>query len=513
MAAYAVNLMNQLIAQYSSYWVSTQMIAKYQAVYGGRMQDIVNAAEQKQLVKYNGLYTLRKYADMENQIVSDIFRLQYVAKARQYPERKIRFLIEEFERTENGGHKLHFHQADAVVMVVNNNFSILTGGPGTGKTTVLKAIAYVLRKLKNETSIVFTAPTGKAARRIKESTGENAVTIHKKLGLGYSSSNPDNFFEDVLFIDESSMLDIDIGHALFQAVKNGRKLVLVGDVDQLPSVGPGAILRDLIRAGLKTKVIPVTMLTHTFRQDNDSTLFTNINNIRNGENKLVSGPDFNPILLSKGNPEEIRKKAMHMICSEYKNAVDKYGIENVVVLMPYRRKGACSNTMNMHLQKMMNKKTQCYRYHSMADNIVIDFKEGDFVMQLENREECANGDVGQVISVSERGVTVKYVDATVSYTASELDQIVLAYAITIHKSQGSEYKACISCLLDEHTAMQQRNLIYTGVTRSKVEHTFIYQEDAFKKAIQTRADEERVSLLVEKMQNMQLQYRLRYGCC
>ena len=513
MAAYAVNLMNQLIAQYSSYWVSDQMIQKYQAMYGGRMQDIVNAAEQKRLVKYGELYTLRKYADMENQIVSDIFRLQYVVKATRYPERRIRFFIDEFERTENDGRKLHSHQADAVVMVVNNNFSILTGGPGTGKTTILKAIAYVLRRLKNETSIVFTAPTGKAARRIKESTGENAVTIHKKLGLGYSSSNPDNFFEDVLFIDESSMLDVDIASALFQAVKSGRKLVLVGDVDQLPSVGPGAILRDLIRAGLKTKVIPITMLTYTFRQDNGSTLSTNINNIRNGNSRLVSGPDFNPILLPKDSRENTEARALQLICSEYKNAVDKYGIENVVVLLPYRRKGICSNTMNRYLQKMMNKNTQCYRHHSSKDNITIDFKEGDFAMQLDNREECANGDVGQVISVSERGVTVQFIDSTVTYAGNELDQLMLAYAITIHKSQGSEYKACISCLLDEHTAMQQRNLLYTGITRSKVEHTFIYQENAFKKAIQTLADEERISLLVEKMQNMQLQYRLRYGCC
>ena len=479
MAAYAVNLMNQLIAQYSSYWVSDQMIQKYQAMYGGRMQDIVNAAEQKRLVKYGELYTLRKYADMENQIVSDIFRLQYVVKATRYPERRIRFFIDEFERTENDGRKLHSHQADAVVMVVNNNFSILTGGPGTGKTTVLKAIAYVLRRLKNETSIVFTAPTGKAARRIKESTGENAVTIHKKLGLGYSSSNPDNFFEDVLFIDESSMLDVDIASALFQAVKSGRKLVLVGDVDQLPSVGPGAILRDLIRAGLKTKVIPITMLTYTFRQDNGSTLSTNINNIRNGNSRLVSGPDFNPILLPKDSRENTEARALQLICSEYKNAVDKYGIENVVVLLPYRRKGICSNTMNRYLQKMMNKNTQCYRHHSSKDNITIDFKEGDFAMQLDNREECANGDVGQVISVSERGVTVQFIDSTVTYAGNELDQLMLAYAITIHKSQGSEYPAVIIPMYSGPRMLMTRNLIYTAVTRARSCVCLVGRPDAF----------------------------------
>ena len=227
--------------------------------------------------------------------------------------------------------KLHEHQVDGVIMVVNNNFSVLTGGPGTGKTTVLSAITYVLRKLNDKVKIVFTAPTGKAARRISESTGENASTLHKKLGIGYQETEGEPFYEDVLFIDESSMNDTSLTATLSKAMMNGRKIVFIGDVNQLPSVGNGAVLRDLIASN----VVPVTMLTHTFRQDNSSCLYANICNVREGKPVFKDGKDFHPMLLDENCTEQ---EAMKTLQNIYAKEIEKYGKENVVVLLPYRKK-------------------------------------------------------------------------------------------------------------------------------------------------------------------------------
>ena len=374
-------------------------------------------------------------------------RLQFVIPSAKYDEAVIDQLIDEFEEQKNNGRKLHYHQRDAVKMVCNNNFSVLTGGPGTGKTTVLSAITYCLRALDQRIKIVFTAPTGKAARRITESTGEHSSTVHKKLGIGYNSDLSSVFYEDVMFIDESSMNDTELSSILMRSIPDGRKVVFVGDVDQLPSVEPGAVLRDLIASN----TVPVTMLSHTFRHDNSSKLFANICNIRNGIPQFIDGEDFHSILLPPGKGQE--KLATQQILSAYLKAIKKYGIDKVVVLVPYRKKKLCSNSLNNQLQQIANPGKCGYQYTNQSDRNVLFFKKNDFVMQLVNRDECANGDVGQVISSSAAGIKVKYTDATVSYTPDDLGQLALAYSMTIHKSQGSEYQCVIMCFLEEHKIM------------------------------------------------------------
>ena len=490
------------LSRTGSTWLNDETITDTAKKLGVTKDAILNA---NGIVKYQGMCTTREIADAENNIAINLMSLSRLHRPKQVDDALIRHLVQKFEVEENGGYKLHYHQVDAVIMVVNSSFSVLTGGPGTGKTTVLRCIAYVLRALYPEISIAYTAPTGKAARRITESTGEYACTGHKKLGLGRDGQKTQvqKITERVLFMDESSMNDIWLTSALSMAIEGDRRLVFVGDVDQLPSVGLGAVLRDLIAS----KVIPVTMLTHTFRQDNESTLFANICQVRAGKDELIKGNDFNPILLKDG---DVGQLCIDTILEQYADAIEKYGVEQVVCLLPYRRSGICSNLLNNQIQAMVNKESFGY-VHTDADNNKRIFKLGDPVMQLVNRPECANGDVGKVIEVSKEGVSVEYTDCVVEYAPEDLNELSLAYAMSIHKSQGSEYACVIMALLDDHKAMLQRNLVYTGITRAKKECVMIYQKKALETAVTTIAEKNRITLLAEKLRSISAKYLYAYG--
>lgn len=461
----------------------------------------VPSPADKDIVLYNGFVTIRKAAMMETELAENMMRILKCAHQITIDATLIDSYIDEFEEKKNEGRKLHIHQRDAVHMVVNQPFSIFTGGPGTGKTTTLSAIAYVLRKIFPLYRIVYTAPTGKAARRIAESTGENATTLHKKLGLGYGN-RPERFFEEVIFIDESSMADLELASTLFQALMVGQKVVLVGDVDQLPSVGIGAVLRDAIASGC----IPCTMLTKTFRQDNSSTLFENIQNFREGTLNLIEGSDFKPIRLA---PETGMNDIAITLRETYLQAVEKYGLENVVMLIPYRRYNTSvisADFMSSFIQGKINPEKTGYAHEK--ENHTRFFKKGDYVMQLENRKECANGEVGIVTDVTPSGVLCEFNGESVFYEGKNLEQLALAYAMSIHKSQGSEYPCVIMCLLNKHKTMLNRNLLYTGVTRAKKECILFYQDEAIETAVKTKADQERFSFLAEKLKMLDIQYRV-----
>jgi exodeoxyribonuclease V alpha subunit len=451
-------------------------------------------------VNDEGMATVREVAMEEKAIAVNMMELLVNHKPPQTDEETIRQLVTKFEVEENNGYKLHYHQVDAVIMVVNNSLSILTGGPGTGKTTVLRAIAYVLRKLTAEKiTIGYIAPTGKAAKRITESTGEKACTGHTKVGLGCGGQLK-KVQERVLFSDESSMADIYLASALSKCIEGDRRLVMVGDVDQLPSVGIGAVLRDMIRS----LVIPTTMLTHTFRQDNSSVLFQNIQLVRNGQDNLVKGNDFEPVVLPNG---DVSQDCVKRILDSFVKGVKEYGLEQTVVLLPYRRNGVCSNLLNNEIQKIVNPKGKGMKHKDKDGNVRI-FRLNDPVMQLENRAEIVNGDVGKVVEVNDMSLKVQYSDCTVLYHYRELDQLTLAYAMSIHKSQGSEYKYVIMALLDSHTAMLQRNLIYTGITRAKTKCTVFYQKKALKKAVTTIAEDSRTTQLTEMLITLHTEYEL-----
>lgn len=505
----AEQIVSAALASTGSTWIRKQDLLAYMKC-RNISKDIINAAIViGKVVHYvnekgDSFLTTSYFNAMEDLIAKNVMRLQYGTPCQKVEEQIIRSLVTEFEENENEGRKLHEHQVDGVIMVVNNNFSVLTGGPGTGKTTVLSAITYVLRKLNREIQIVFTAPTGKAARRISESTGEKASTLHKKLGLGYQDTEGEKFYEDVLFIDESSMNDTSLTATLSKAMMNGRKVVFIGDVNQLPSVGNGAVLRDLIAS----KVVPVTMLTHTFRQDNSSCLYANICNVRDGKAEFKEGKDFHPIVLNDNCPDQ---EAMKLLQDTYAKEIAKYGRENVVVLLPYRKKGICSNALNNRLQRIANSERSGYRHYCKADDNTLFFMKHDLVMQLSNREECANGDVGEILDVSPKGILVNFNDKEVLYSLGDLDQLCLAYAMTVHKSQGSEYKSVIVCMLNCHAAMLTRNLLYTGITRAKKECTVIYQQNALTTAVATIAEASRITMLKQKLQACYLQFKAVYG--
>lgn len=412
----------------------------------------------------------------------------------------INYYIDWYE-TESGI-TLASEQRDAVHMALNNTVSVLTGGPGTGKTCVLKAIDSISAMLNRE-RVSFSAPTGKAARRITESVGKFATTTQKLMGYSPNSKKLNKITCHLCINDECSMMDMETLLNYLYAVSYGTHILFVGDVEQLPSVGTGAILRDLI----DSYVIPVTKLEQTFRQGNDSTIFKNIQLIKKGYGVLEEGDDFKFI------EPKTSSSSQEIIIQQYIQAVKKYGVDNVVVLTPYRRKGeTCSNVLNNILQDIMNPigkrpflKAEVIESGETEKRKVV-FQVGDPVMQLENRAECANGDVGKIINVGPKGVTVEYIDCTVFYPISKLGQITLAYALSVHKSQGSEYKCVITTALPEDMEMLNRNMIYTAVTRAKLECVIIGNRNIIQKALEIEAGYDRITFLAEEI-NLEYQKR------
>lgn len=409
-------------------------------------------------------------------------------------------IIKEFEKKKSEEHnccfKLAPEQEEAVHKAAEAQFFVLTGGPGTGKTCVLECITHILRGIKPDAKIIFTAPTGKAARRITESTKEPAQTVQKQMRLKSETSRPFPIYGDCIVVDEVSMLDTLTADAFFVAVREGVKVILVGDIDQLPSVGYGSVLRDLI----ESNEISITKLQAPQRQDSTSTLFANITNLRFGQSELFEGDDFH-MLLNDG------KTGQEALIAEYFKAVDKWGIDNVCCLTPYRRKGrTCANVVNDIIQKRMNdpdKVTHITTTILEDDGEIgsvtqrqVTFCLGDPVIQLVNREEIANGDVGKITEVSADGLTVRYDgDIVVHYDIQDLDQLNLAYAMSVHKSQGSEYKCVITLCLPEHKEFMSRNLVYTAVTRAKKECVLIYDQATLAHGLTVEAGHMRVTLL------------------
>ena len=426
-------------------------------------------------------------------------------------DKEIESLIKEAEKSI--GITLCDEQKEAVMMALQNQLLVLTGGPGTGKTSTLNCIDYCLRK-SGYSSILYTAPTGKAARRISESTGKMASTLHKVIGLTKEKKDSGLLSEEVIIVDEVSMLDTLVADAFFKAVPDHMKVILVGDTEQLPSVGNGAVLRDMIRS----EVIPVARLIRTFRQGADSLIITNLKNIRDGIPELYTGGDFQVFMPNQ------KYSAVDELTTIYLSEYERLGgNDDLVLLTPFRKRKyeTSSEAMNIRLQKLLNPNGKSC---STGD---LSFRTGDPVIQLENREEVANGDVGRIVEAGAFGVKVKFSDCDVTYSLKDLqsEQLSLAYAMSIHKSQGSEYKSVITCLLNENGPMLRRNLLYTAVSRAKQKCILVCENrdmdileaeegdipvprirfypgdgDAVNTAIRTEAVKERETLLSEMLQ-------------
>ena len=354
-------------------------------------------------------------------------------------------------------------QVAAIQQAVKSKVMVLTGGPGTGKTVTTQGIIAALESLGQ--GILLAAPTGRAAKRMNEATGKEAKTIHRLLeynpaeGYGRNDENP--LDGGVLIVDESSMIDVILMNSLLKAVPSHMRLILVGDIDQLPSVGAGNVLRDIIDSG----VVPVIRLTKIFRQAQSSRIITNAHKINQGIFPDISnGRDADFFFIKQEDPEKAAQEIVNIV----KNRIPKayhYSTNDIQVLAPMQRSVVGATNLNIILQEAINPEGDFLSRGGFK------YRKGDRVMQIRNNydKEVFNGDIGivQNVNMEDRSLTVIYEGRAVEYEDNELDEVTLAYATTIHKSQGSEYPVVVIPLLMTHFVMLQRNLVYTGITRAK----------------------------------------------
>ena len=394
-------------------------------------------------------------------------------------------------------------QKEAVRMVFANPICIITGGPGTGKTTVLKVILYIYQK-KCGNEVKLMAPTGRAARRMAESTGSgDATTMHMALGLfgdGDYEALIDELSADFINVDEVSMVDMHLAYEFFYKVKAGARVLLVGDVHQLPSVGAGDVFRQLILCGK----IPVTVLNLVYRQGKDSNIPINAQLINEGKTNLQWGDDFQMVECSGADA------AAQIVKNIYLKEIQMYGMEQVQILSPYKvRSAAGVLELNRSLQDEVNPPVSGKRELHLGGEI---FREGDRILQNKNTEFASNGDLGTLVQIAEDEdnnplVQIVFTDGRrVKYEAEQVEMIEHANAITIHKSQGSECQVVIIPWLKAFYPMLKRNIFYTGITRAKQRVYIVGEWKAVCQAIHTDDTGTRKTMLAVKIQ----QYCERY---
>ena len=386
-------------------------------------------------------------------------------------------------------------QIAAIKQAVRSKVMVLTGGPGTGKTTTTQGIiaAYKTAGMR----ILLAAPTGRASKRMSEATGMEAKTIHRLLEFnpqdGYKRNDENPLEGDALIVDECSMIDIILMYNLMKAIPENMRLVLVGDIDQLPSVGAGNVLRDII----DSEKIPVVRLTRIFRQAQSSRIVMSAHAINQGRYPDTSnGKQTDFFFIKNEEPEQVAEEIVKLVKHRLPKAYNQ-PLNNIQVLTPMQRSVVGANNLNMMLQQALN-----------TSNLGISrggttYKLGDRVMQVRNNydKNVFNGDIGIVehVSMEDRTLFVRFDDNLVEYEASELDEVTLAYATTIHKAQGSEYPIVVIPVLMTHFVMLQRNLIYTGITRAKKICVLIGQPKALAYTIRNLTVTKRNTKLKERL--------------
>ena len=431
--------------------------------------------------------------DEELRVAARLRALQ-AAKPRQVTESAAQ-AIAAFER--DAGLTMAPGQRSAVEAALREPVLCITGGPGTGKTTLTRAIVSV--HARRGRRVLLAAPTGRAAKRLGEACGLEASTIHRLLEFeprgGVFQRNADEPLEaDLVVVDETSMLDLHLADALLAAIRRGTRLVLVGDVDQLPPVGPGNVLRDVIDSG----AIPVVRLTEVFRQGKTSDIVLAAHAINGGEMPHTSDDargEFH--FIEREDPDQALATIVELVTNRIPRAFGLDGLEDVQVLAPMRR-GRCG----------IDRINEALRERLVPDGAELrrgpfGFRPGDKVMQIRNSydHDVFNGDLGRVreVNLEEGEVTVAFDGRLVSYGTDELDQIVMAMGISVHKSQGSEYPAVVLPILAEHWIMLQRNLLYTAVTRARRLVVIVGSRRALGRAISNARIGERHTRLAERL--------------
>ncbi len=400
---------------------------------------------------------------------------------------------------EKTGLILSASQRAAIELMLRHKVAVITGGPGVGKTTLVNSILKILKA--KQIQIALCAPTGRAAKRLSESTGLEAKTVHRLLEFDpaiFAFKHNEEFpLElDCLVIDESSMMDVTLMNQLLKAMPSKAALLIVGDVDQLPSVGPGAVLADIIDSGK----IATVRLTEIFRQASTSKIITNSHRINQGLLPITTHAqglsDFYCVYAE--TPEEIFSKLIQVVLERIPQRFNLHPVHDIQVLAPMNRGGLGARSLNIELQQRLNGSSEpkVIRYGSI-------YAPGDKVIQQINNydKEVFNGDIGIVLSVDieESLLQIQFDERIVDYDFNELDEISLAYAISIHKAQGSEYPAVVIPLAMQHYMLLERNLLYTGVTRGKQLVVMIAQPKALAMAVKNQRSQRRVTNLISRL--------------
>ena len=447
------------------------------------------------LVSYQGNVYRSKTAYAESNLAELLSRQLRSARSHSYGDLDAALDAEELRM------KVKFapEQREAVKMALTQGVSVITGGPGTGKSMILRAILDIYRRQNPGKEICLCAPTGRAARRMEQATGLGASTVHKALGLLAGEDGdygePLALDADIILVDEVSMMDIYLAGRLLEAVKSRAQVVLIGDSDQLPSVGPGAVLSEMIAS----ERIPVVRLDKVFRQNDGSRIAVNAKLIRHGNLSLEYGNDFR--FVDSANLSDSASR----IAELYMQEVARYGVDNVAMLSPYRQKTETGvNALNEMLRELVNPPDEG------KPEVVCGkrkFRVGDKVMQVKNFEDVSNGDIGYIRNIFKFGdettVCVDFGDGrNMEYDSSELDMLDLGYASTIHKAQGAEYQSVIINLQCAHHIMLTRPLIYTAITRGKDRVIIVGERRALCISIKKTDIEKRGTCLAHRLQEL-----------
>ena len=393
-------------------------------------------------------------------------------------------------------------QREAVAVALKAKTLVITGGPGVGKTTIVNSILKIV--MAKGIKAALAAPTGRAAKRLSESTGLEAKTIHRLLEFepingGFKRSADFPLECDLLVIDETSMVDVPLMAQLLRAVPDRAAVIIVGDADQLPSVGPGQVLADIIAS----EVMPVTRLTEIFRQAAKSRIITNAHRVNKGhmpELRPSKDDQTDFYFIDAAEPEDAVSKIVELVKTRIPRRFGLDPIRDIQVLCPMQRGGVGARALNVELQKALNSGTAS---QSSVERFGYTYRVGDKVMQTENdyEKEVFNGDIGFVtaIDADANEVMINFDGRTVAYGFGELDEVMLCYATTIHKSQGSEYPAVVIPIMTQHYMMLERNLLYTGITRGQKLVVLVGQKKAIGIAVRGNKDRRRWSKLRERL--------------